>query len=76
MFLEKEKIIHLHVPKTGGSSIEHYLIDKYNLPLNHDFSKSTDVDKKTYLLAGPNENDSILISYHHMKSWNVKKLIL
>lgn len=66
MFLEKEKIIHLHVPKTGGSSIEHYLIDKYNLPSNHDFSKSTDVDKKTYLLAGPNKNDSLSHSYHHM----------
>jgi hypothetical protein len=84
MFLEKQKIIHLHIPKTGGTSIEHYFIDKYNLPLNHDFSKSIDVNKKTYLLAGPNKNDSILHSYHHMtlreimkcKNINIKKLKL
>lgn len=41
-------ILFLHIPKTGGTSLEHYFSRKYNIPLNKDslYMKNSESDKK------------------------------
>lgn len=48
MFLEKQKIIFIHIPKTGGQSIEYYLADRFQLGINF----QTLPENRNYLWKG------------------------
>jgi hypothetical protein len=39
-------ILHIHIPKTGGTSVNYYLSDKYNIPLNENSLYTDDIVTK------------------------------
>lgn len=39
-------ILHIHIPKTGGTSVNYYLSDKYNIPLNENSLYTDDIITK------------------------------
>ena len=52
-------ILLIHIPKTGGTSLEHYFSSKYDIPLNNDslydfLDEETAKSKNTVLGSGHN----------------------
>lgn len=39
MLIESARLIFIHIPKTGGTTFEHYLFDKYNIKPNDLYNK-------------------------------------
>jgi hypothetical protein len=61
-FYDKEKninILFIHIPKTGGTSIEYYFSKKYNIPLNEKSLYNIPSDKKELSLQHHTYRDII-----------------
>lgn len=41
-------LLFIHIPKTGGTSVESYFSNKYNIPLNHESCFGNNRNKTTY----------------------------
>lgn len=39
MLIEKAKLVFIHIPKTGGTTFEHYLFDRHNIPPDDLYNK-------------------------------------
>jgi hypothetical protein len=61
---DKINLLFVHIPRTGGTSIEHYFSDKFQIPLNTKSIYSNPADVKR---GG--------ISYQHQTYWMIKEAI-